>query len=555
MDEPAGTTARLRELLLVSVTGIALSIVMTWPLVTGMGRLGRTIGADGQYGIWNVAWVARTLVVDPFHLYDANIFYPHRRTLAYSEVNLLEGAIAIPVYWITRNPHTAHNLCTLFALASAFVCAYLLMRYLTRDAWASAVAAILYACCPYRTSHSSHIQLLMTGGIPLAMLMFHHMADAPSVRRGVWLGVALVAQALSCAYYGIFTGLMVGYGALVIAASRRLWQSRHYWTALAAGALTSVVCVVPFFLPFLRVQEETGFRRPLEEADRWAANLQSYIVSPAHAHRWLLHIALRFERYTEPLFPGLLAVGFGIAGVAIAVRQSVQGDRARRETLILYGSLGLLAFWASFGPHAGLYRLLSNAPVFSFLRAPARFGVVVVLTLAVFAAIAISRFLAALPAHARSVAAAALAAAAIAELNVLPFPWERAHPIPASYSVLAKLPRGPVAEFPFYGERMTFPLHAQYLVFSTAHWMPLVNGYSDVIPRDFREAAPRLSSFPSTDAFAVLARRHVRYITIHWDQYAGRAAEIRSRLEPFARHLRELASDPQMTLYEVVSYP
>ena len=31
-----------------------------------------------------VAWVARTLVVDPINVYDANIFYPHRGTLAYS---------------------------------------------------------------------------------------------------------------------------------------------------------------------------------------------------------------------------------------------------------------------------------------------------------------------------------------------------------------------------------------------------------------------------------------------------------------------------------------
>jgi len=140
-------------------------------------------------------------------------------------------------------------------------------------------------------------------------------------------------------------------------------------------------------------------------------------------------------------------------------------------------------------------------------------------------------------------------------LNVLPFPWERAPQTPAAYAVLAKLPRGPVAEFPFYGERATFPLHAQYMLFSTAHWMPLVNGYSDVIPADFRQAAPMLSSFPSTDAFAALARRHVRYLTIHWDMWGPRQAEIRARLEPFARHLRVLASDPQMTLYEVISFP
>ena len=71
--------------------------------------------------------------------------------------------------------------------------------------------------------------------------------------------------------------------------------------------------------------------------------------------------------------------------------------------------------------------------------------------------------------------------------------------------MLAGSPRGVVAEFPFYGERIAFPLHAQYMLFSTSHWMPLVNGYSDVIPLDFREAAAVLDSFPSSDAFRVLA--------------------------------------------------
>jgi hypothetical protein len=50
-----------------------------------LGSLSRVDNADGQFGIWNVAWVARTLVVDPLHVFDANIFYPHRGTLAYSE--------------------------------------------------------------------------------------------------------------------------------------------------------------------------------------------------------------------------------------------------------------------------------------------------------------------------------------------------------------------------------------------------------------------------------------------------------------------------------------
>src|SRR5688500_5816811 len=132
----------------------------------------------------------------------------------------------------------------LFGFATSNAAAYFLMRHLTGSRPASAAAAVLYPFCPYVLSHLSHIQLLMTGGVPLALLLLHRVADeavrlkaeatgeifrlkseatevpvASAFRRkiplrGIWLGLALAAQALTCAYYGIFAGLAVGYGAL-----------------------------------------------------------------------------------------------------------------------------------------------------------------------------------------------------------------------------------------------------------------------------------------------------------------------------------------------------
>jgi hypothetical protein len=425
-------------------------------------------------------------------------------------------------------------------------------------------------------SHLSHIQLLFTGGIPLSLLMLHRVADACSFRlkaeatsiedrvasafrrkilwRGVALGLALAAQALSCAYYGIFAGLMIGYATLVLAATRRLWRSAAYWTAIAAGAATSLALVIPFFIPFLRVQEESGFGRSVEDTARWAAKPREYLVSATHAHKWLLEIARGMGPWGEVLFPGLFAIGLGVAGLVVAAVFSRR--RARdRETALLYGTLGVLAFWASFGPGAGLYRVLYYLPTFSFLRAPSRLGLVVVLCLAVFAAIALQRLFAALAPGRRRLAAAIAVALAIADVAVFPVGWATAPDLPSPYAQLARSPRGPLAEFPFYGERIAFPLHAQYMLFSTSHWMPMVNGYSDVIPADFREAAAVLDGFPSGDAFIMLARRRVRYIAIHWDMYAGREDEIRRRLEPYAGNLKVLAGDPRMTLFEVVKYP
>lgn len=555
---PDTIAARARRAAIACGVAIALAVLMTWPLAAGLTRLGRTTTMDGLYGIWNVAWVAHAIVTRPTALFDANIFFPHRDTLAYSESNLVAGVVAIPAWLVTHNAYAAHNTAVLFAFASTFLGTWLLARYLSGHAAAAGIAAILFAFCPFFYAHSAHIQLLMAGGIPLSMLALHRLVDKPTPGRGVVLGIALAGQALACAYYGIFAGLMVGYGVLFFAVRRHLWRSPGFWTAVVVAAATAGAIVLPFVLPYLEMQRDSGFVRLLDDAGRYSATWQSYLASPAHGHRPLLLLARQLGwRIGEVLFPGMLAIVLGVTGMALSWRSTrrepAPGDD--RETLMLYGTLGALAVWGSFGPAAGLYTWLYRIiPLFTFLRAPSRFGLLLAFVLALFASLALKRLL---PIAGRRtlLAGSALAALAIAELNVVPFPWERALPVSTNYTVLAAMPRGAVAEFPFYGERVAYPLHAQYMVFSTAHWMPLVNGYSDYIPADFREAAFVLDSFPSNDTFTVLRKYRVRYIGIHWDMYGPRADEIRTKLKDYAQYLRPLGTDAAMTLYEIVSFP
>jgi hypothetical protein len=177
--------------------------------------------------------------------------------------------------------------------------------------------------------------------------------------------------------------------------------------------------------------------------------------------------------------------------------------------------------------------------------------VVIPLIFGLFAALAVAR----LAPRRQTAAAVVIAVLGVLELNTAPFPWHRRPPFPRPYLMLARLPRGPVAEFPFYGGRIAYHLHTNYMLFSTAHWQPMLNGYSDHIPADFRKNALVLDSFPTTDTFALLKQYGVRYVGVHWDMFGPREQEIRDRLVPFAPYLRELASDRLMTLYEVVGFP
>ena len=87
----------------VSAILVAMTVVITWPPAF---YLGTQVAAhnDPHFSMWRLGWIAHALPTDPGHLFDANIFYPELRTLAYSDATLLEGLVAAPFLWrIGRN--------------------------------------------------------------------------------------------------------------------------------------------------------------------------------------------------------------------------------------------------------------------------------------------------------------------------------------------------------------------------------------------------------------------------------------------------------------------
>lgn len=534
-----------REAFAVLVGAIALAILLTYPLAFRIDRLGRVNTDDGRLSIWNVAWVAHILTTQPRNLYHANIFYPHPYALAYSEANIGAGVLGIPAWLATRNAYTTHNTVVLATFVLSFAGMYYLARHLSGHRLASAVAGILFAFCPFIYARTAHIQLMFIGWLPVALLAFHRLVDRATLGRSVALGLALWATALSCAYYGIFAALMVGVGTAVFGVSRALWRSRDHVIGILLAAVVSIGLTLPFFLPYLYIRRQ-GFGRDLDEARHYSANLGAWFASPTWAHRWWLEW---LPGFSEVLFPGLLAIALGLPGIVIFMRR-------RRDVAVFYLLIGLVALWASLGPAAGLYTVLYNTlPIFAFLRAPARLGILVTLVLVVFAAVAIAHLLSRAPRPA--VIAGVLGLAAVAELSSMPLTQFRTvEPVSVVYRTLAHLPHGAVVELPYWSRRSDYPRHAYYMLNSTAHWQPLVNGYSDHIPDDFRKNAEHIETFPSRSAFFALARAGARYVVVHLDLFHHRQRErVKTRLELYSEFLRPIARDEHRLLFEIVAFP
>jgi hypothetical protein len=184
-----------------------------------------------------------------------------------------------------------------------------------------------------------------------------------------------------------------------------------------------------------------------------------------------------------------LAVALILAIVAF-LASSVFSDLWRRRSVPGFYTLAAVAMLAlSWGPHPrlagtpilfrGPYALLLRLPGLSEVRVPARFGMLMVLCLAVAAALAFAQLTASLRPRVRALLAALCATAVIAESWPAITLATVAQPIAAlQRSDLA----GPVIELPLGESWLDAP--AQFR--GIAHGRPVVNGYSGYAPPHYR---------------------------------------------------------------------
>ena len=85
LDPPSARTCAWALVLLSVATAVMLRAQLR--AYTSVPDLG-----DPLFSMWRLAWVAHQLPVDPRHLFDANIFHPAARTLAYSDAMLAPAA-------------------------------------------------------------------------------------------------------------------------------------------------------------------------------------------------------------------------------------------------------------------------------------------------------------------------------------------------------------------------------------------------------------------------------------------------------------------------------
>lgn len=524
----------------------------TWPLATAPARLSRNDNADTQLNEWIVAWIEHQGVRNALKLFHANIFYPEPRTLAYSEYLIVPAAMGAPARAAGASPVLVYNLLLLAGFTLTGWAGYLLISRWTGDDWAGLITGTMLAFNAHTLTRLPQLQAQHMEFLPLALLAFDQLLGdgsgdgfqtRPQTRPRLprlrpWLAIWVALQGLT-SYYGLlFTVTALAVGWLVRYEDWRSGRAKEHIALVAAASVLALAVLAPVLIPYARL----GQVRPIEEVAAYSAGARDYLATPARIHydTW----SARFFGGTTALFPG--ATALVLASVAIATGVAWRDRRARMA--LAFGVAGVAL---SFGPAMPGYTLLYQwLPPLRGIRNAARFGYLAIVAAAVLAGFAVAwirtRWF-----EARWPTALAAVILVAANLDAFAGPIEyvdaeRVSPLHAALRGSTAI----VVEVPAYPVDRVFR-NAPYLVHSTEHWRPMVNGYSGLTPDSYVQHARDLARFPDDHSIDALRALGVTHVFVHdralrdWtDDETADAVPRSSRLELIGR-------DGELALYRI----
>jgi len=509
---------------------LALTLLMTYPLVREFSRAIPGDGFDGWQNVWNLWWVKRALLVDGSSPYFTRfVDYPDGVHLYFHTLNIFNGLTFLP-FTLNGGPLLAYNVAVVFSFVVGGYGTYLLALYVMRQAspgkyhWslsallAAFVAGVVYAFSPYHTAHLlGHMQLISLQWLPFYALFAVKLIDQTTkqpinkstnqqisksadrqiseshisqpkslIPNSLMTALFLVLVAACDWYYAFYMVLFTGLYLLWVIWRRRVWLAPTL--ALIGTGLIFLLITSPVLVPMVRESLAADYMVPPPgSTERLSADLTAFLT-PSELHPLWGSLAGRWaSRFTASTSERTVYAGYTV--LVLAILALVTRWRVARFwglSVLVFGVLALGPVlhvggdtrFGGVGPIPLPYALLHNAiPLLKISRSVSRFDVVVMLSLAVLAAFGLNWLLSRTQEAGYNRLVQGLAATGILilvslEFWVAPYPMSPPETQPFHYQLAQEPGSFAVMDIPLDWDR---PAN---LLYQTVHEKPTVSGYT-----------------------------------------------------------------------------
>ena len=244
-------------------------------------------------------------------------FAPLTGVTAFTEHLLLAYPIASPVIWLSGNPVLAHNVVFLLAAPLNGIAAFALARELTGSSAAAFIAGLAFMCAPYQSTQLSHLQHMMSFGMPFALLWLHRYFRTERRQTLVWFGVGWLLTALANSSLLVFFPILVLLWGVWFVRPRE-WR-RLIGPVVAAGVAS--LPLLPLLWGYHVRQTAYGFVRAYREIQSFSADMVGLLGMYHRALPW--RGVLPHDLEEGALFPGFTILALGVLAVSVAVSRGV----------------------------------------------------------------------------------------------------------------------------------------------------------------------------------------------------------------------------------------
>lgn len=457
--------------------GLAVGL-MTYPAVLHLTD--RLIGnnVDNWIFYWNNWWLEQALREGHNWFFTPYLFYPHGTSLLAHSNSFLNSLIAVALKPAV-GPVAAYNLSLLLGLWLSGVGMFYLVHNLTGSPGPALLAGLVFTFAPYHLTQAlAHTHLGSIQWWPFFALFLHRAVQQRRLVDGIWAGLFAGLTLWS----GLQLGLLLGLWALLRIGWYALFGTggeergnRHrlrLWVVFALCAIVAILVSLPLLLPLLANWGQISDTTAFEEASTQQTDLLAYLVPPTYNPLVGSYVVPIYERFVanRALMPYLGYAVAGLGGLAFLTR--------KRETLFWACTGGLWATLAAgvvlriggrLHPSVPLpYRIVKDLFPLSAIRAPDRFNLLVVFSLAVVAGLGAAW----LGKRRRRIMPLAVLLVALEYLAV-PLPMWDLPPTSPFFSEMAHdLACYAVVDYP-----MDYTLSKLWLYYQTLHRKPLVEGH------------------------------------------------------------------------------